>query len=233
MNTALDPNVIAQQFATDGIVIMPGFFPLDQMRELAAELDAVVAADPDRPFGGGEEYARQRATRVRVWSGKDRPQVQRAMSDPRLAQITLAIVGPGYLLGGEGIFSTPNGCGQAWHQDTRSRLPDHYELNRIVFPSDVSPEQGALVFVPGSHRGPDLPPGGHLDPLPGQRSALPGAGTVVLMHTRCFHAVETNRSTKNRTQCNSRVRPATTPEGLGNTPLFRTGPWDFRAGKAV
>ena len=227
----VDPQSIAQQFKRDGIVVLRAFYPADQMRELAAELDAIVSADPDRAFGGGEDYARLRETRVRVWSGKDRPHVARAMSDPRLAEITQAILGLGFLVGGEGIFSTPTGCGQGWHQDTRSREPDHYELNRIVFPSDVAPEQGALLCVPGSHVGPDLPSGGNFDTLPGQKYFLPTAGTLVLMHTRCFHSVEINRSQRPRTQCNSRMRPAAAADGLGNFPIFRTGPWNFRTGK--
>jgi len=222
---------IAEQFRRDGLVLLELFYPLDQMNKLATALDEIVAADPDREFGGGPDYARVCDTRVQVYSGKDCPEILQAMRLPILHHISEAICGPDYKMGGEGIFSTPHGCGQGWHQDTRSREPDQYELNRIIFPRDVDPAQGCLYYVPGSHLGPDLPPGGNHESLPNEVAVTPKAGTLALMHTRCFHRVGVNQNEQRRTQCNSRTRPATAAEGLGDTPVFRVGPWTFSTGK--
>ena len=228
---SVDPPAIAKTFWDQGIVILPGFFVGDLMNQVAAELDAVVAAEPQKPFGSGPDYARLRETRVQVWSGDNLPSVTVVMSDPRLHEITLAILGPDYRLRGCGIFSTPYQCGQGWHQDSRARAPGHYELNRIVFPKNVQPDQGGLMYVPGSYRGPDLPPGGNHESMPGEVVALPTAGTLVLMHTLCYHRVQINQTHQPRTQCNSRAQPQTAPVDICAYPLFRTGPWNFKTGK--
>ncbi|MEI8197434.1 MAG: phytanoyl-CoA dioxygenase family protein [Phycisphaerae bacterium] len=228
---SVDPQAVAQTFRDQGIVILPGFFDPELMKKVAAELDGVVAADPNRPWGSGPEYARLRETKVQVWSGDNLPSVKIAFSDPRLHAITEAILGANYRLRGCGIFSTPYQGGQGWHQDSRDRAPGHYELNRIIFPKNLQPEQGGLVYVPGSFRGPDLPPGGNHESLPGEKVALPTAGTLVLMHTLCYHRVQINQTHTPRTQCNSRAQPLTTPEDICAYPIFRTGPWNFKTGK--
>jgi hypothetical protein len=222
---------IVETFWRDGIVILEQFYEPRIMTELALAFEQLVNSDPSRPFGGGPDYARLRETRVRVWPGKDVPLCEQVMTDSRLDVITKSICGDDMLRLGISIFSTPRGCGQAWHQDSSGHRPEHFELNRIVFPSNVAAEQGELHFVPGSHTGPDLPPGGNYDPLPGERSVAPKAGTLVLMHTRCFHRVGINQTDKPRTQCNSRTRPAGAPDGLTGLPVFRTGKWNFVTGK--
>ena len=233
---SLEPTVVADIFRRDGIVIIPGYYHRELMDNLAAQFDDMIAQDPNRPFGGGADYVRLRETRVQVWSaGGSHPLVEQVMNDPGLVAMTRAICGEDCFLPSTqhvGIFSTPRDGLQGWHQDSRSRERLEFHLNRIVFPRDVHPEQGELFYVPGSHTGPDLPTAGSQESLPGEVRVAPTAGTLVMMHTRCFHRVGINRTDIRRTQCNSRARPAAASEMLCNFPVFTTGPWNFAKNRA-
>jgi ectoine hydroxylase len=223
------PQQVAEVFWRDGIVALHGFYDPVDVAEVARELDETVAAQPNKSFGGGEDYAQRFETKVQVWSANDKPACRRVMENEILAQITEAICGPGFQDGWAlGIFSTPYGCGQGWHQDSGSEDSGHYELNRILFPRDVMVEQGRLACVPGSHRRGRIPAGGNHEPLEGEHYFAPQANTLVLMHTRCFHRVEPNHTQIPRTQINSRARPKTAPEDVSNFAVFRTGTWNFR-----
>lgn len=218
----------AALFWASGILVLRDFFDSQLVERVAKELEETVADDPVRPFGGGDEYGRRFETKVRVWSANDKPACCSAMEDENLAQITEAICGSEFQVASAiGIFSTPFGCGQGWHQDSASQEPGQYELNRILYPTDVRPEQGCLVCVPGSHIRSDLPAGENHGSLPGECSLAPSANTLVLMHSRCYHRVEPNGTETPRTQLNSRARPSTAPEDVCSQAIFRTGRWNF------
>ena len=94
-----------------------------------------------------------------------------------------------------------------------------------MFAAAVPPERGRLIVVPGSHTAGDIPTGGGWDDLDGQVAVAPPAGAVVLMHSRCFHMVERNRTSTPRSQFNGRVLPPECPDDTTAFPLFRAGPW--------
>ena len=74
------------------------------------------------------------------------------------------------------MFSGPGSQGQAWHQDCPPEHPQRFNLNRLVYTSDVDDETGGQVaVVPGSHRMGLLPPGDPSADLDG-RTAAPQAG---------------------------------------------------------
>jgi len=229
-------SVVAARFERLGVVVVTGFCEDATAAAAAGELDAVVASDPERPVTfAAQGYPEVRDTAVRSWGlGEVRDRIPVALSvlrDERLHEWAAAICGPDHVRQPGSIASTFPGCGQAWHQDSRDPHPRHFTLNRIFFPAAVSPEQGRLVLVPGSHLEGDIPaaePYGHLD---GEVAVAPAAGTVVLMHSRCFHQVERNRSTRPRTQVNGRVMPAECPPDVTARPRFSTGPWNFRTGR--
>ena len=224
---AATPAAVAEHFWRDGIVVLEDFLDEAAALALREELASVVATEPNKSFSGGDDYVRHFDVRVQVWPGSEQPQTQKAMSDPRLDQYTRAICREDYAQGFIGIFSTPRGGMQGWHQDSSSPDAGDYEINRIIFPATAQPEQGALVVVPGTHRGGDLPVGGNHEPLPGEIAVSPRAGSLVLMHTRCFHRVAENQTDTPRTQVNSRARPASANDEPCNRAIFRTGIWHF------
>ena len=231
-----DASVVAECFDANGVVLVTGFVETELARSAAAELDAIVAGEPGRSIGFADQgFDKERETAVRSWGlgeVKERvPACRSILRDPRLDEWATAICGPGHTRHPGSIASTFEGCGQAWHQDSDDGHPRHFTLNRILFPAEVPAERGRLVVVPGSHRAGDIPGGGLWDPLDGEVPLAPPAGSLVLMHSRCFHMVERNRTSTPRTQFNGRVQPADCPPGVTARPLFRAGPWNFRTGR--
>ena len=105
--------------------------------------------------------------------------------------------------------------------------PGQFVLDRMLFTRDVEPDQGALYWLPSGHTRGDLPPGGNHDPLPGEASHLPEAGTLIVMHSRCPRRVAVNRSRRPRIHLEARVEPAGARADLCDYAVFRTGTWCF------
>jgi ectoine hydroxylase-related dioxygenase (phytanoyl-CoA dioxygenase family) len=73
-----------------------------------------------------------------------------------LAEVTEALLDPEYSTNPNGLvmYSVGGGRGQAWHQDCPPGGPEskEFNLNRLIYTDDVALADGAIVFVPGSHR---------------------------------------------------------------------------------
>jgi hypothetical protein len=227
---------MVEQFWRDGVVVVEGFVDEERASTAADELSAVVASHPDHPYSFAEQpgFLETRETFVHNWTlasvAEMTPSCAEILTDPRLDEVAVAIVGPDYRPAGGMVTATAPGCGQAWHQDTRDPDPRHFTLNRIVFPSRSMEEAGRLLVVPGSHREGDIASGASFDHRPGAVPVAPSPGALVLMHSRCWHAVEVNRSGRSRVQFNARVLPADCPEDVTLFPMFTQGPWNFRTG---
>ncbi|MFW6039097.1 MAG: phytanoyl-CoA dioxygenase family protein [bacterium] len=215
-----------ETFNEQGIVILPGYLSGDVVREVDAYLQTLLA-DTEKGFGN-PAYGETFDTWVKVWPIGGVEACERLWAEPRITEATRAVLGEDYTLDAQSAFCTPAGCGQAWHQDSWSSEPDQFVLNRIVFTRDYTPAQGELVYVPGSHRMGNLPPGGNFEPIEREQRVAPTAGTLVLMNSRCFHQVSKNQSDAPRIQVNSRVRPSRAAADLCRYAIFRTGRWDFR-----
>lgn len=217
---------LAERFARDGILLVPGVVSGAAASALADAIEARLAeaAAPRDP-----EYARRFDMTVDVAGTHGLDVVAAAFLLPVVLETTGAALGPGWVTDCPAlVFSTPAGGGrQGWHQDSSEEGQDQFVVNRIIYPRGVAHDQGALVVVRGSHRRGDIPAGGNHDDIDGQEELQPEPGTLALMHSRLWHRVSDNRSTRARTQVNHRVRPATARAGLCATPVFRTGRWDF------
>jgi hypothetical protein len=220
-------DAIVETFERDGVVAVEGLLPKADIAAADGVADAFLGQLDGKPWAAGEDYCRRFDIWTKVFSQIDEPAVARLFDDPVMQRLTEALAGAGAAAGGIGSWVTPEGCGQAWHQDSWSEDPALFILNRIVFTRDMAPEQGRLVAVPGSHRAGDLPPGEPYEPLPGQQALAPAANTTVFLHTRTFHCVEKNRTARPRIQFNRRVVPAGVPQDLTSRARFRNGTWDF------
>ena len=90
----------------------------------------------------------------------------------QLSEITRAALGEGFTSTGSLVmFSVGGGRGQAWHQDCPPGAGQGFNLNRLFYTEDVSYEDGALVYVPGSHRFGRIPPGDAQEPMEGEKDA--------------------------------------------------------------
>jgi ectoine hydroxylase-related dioxygenase (phytanoyl-CoA dioxygenase family) len=219
----------AEAFASDGIVVLPGFFSAAECAGANAFLDRCEAEAPRRSLRASADYAERFDTRVKSWTKIDDEPTLALTNHPRLDAVTRTVLGEGgEQIYGTFAFGTPRDCGQGWHQDTAEAAPDQFCLNRLVYPRAVDLAQGALWYVPRSFRR-DLPAGENEGDIEGQVALAPVAGTVVLMHSRCFHRVGRNHSDRLRLMLNCRVQPAAARADLTDFARFRTGTWQHSA----
>ena len=114
--------------------------------------------------------------------------------------------------------------GHGWHQDTgtdEDRVAQMM-LNRLIYFQDHSPEKGGLWYVPGSiHMGHLTQHAGeHHGPLPGEVEVIPTAGTLVMLHSRCYHRVGHNITDEPRLMFNLRAKPDSGARLLPSPPAW-------------
>ena len=148
-----------------------------------------------------------------------------------LAEVTEALLDGGYTTNPNGLvmYSVGGGRGQAWHQDCPPGGPEckEFNLNRLIYTDDVALADGAVVFVPGSHRFGRIPSGGHQEPIEGEITLEPRAGTVIFLHGHVYHRVTPNLNRKPRTSINLRAYPAGTDAAVNCVGVYRNGDVNF------
>lgn len=181
----------SRQFRTDGYLVLEHFFD----DALMDRLDRLIRAHfGDNPaFGHQAEFLDQSQTEVIPWFPQQEGMREFDEVDglADLGRLTAAILGQGWeRLYCMVMFSKQGTSGQAWHQDCAPEDPAVFNLNRLVYTRDITPEIGGeTVVVPGSHRLGLLPAGDPHGELPGQVVLKPGKGTLVLLHGHCWHRV--------------------------------------------
>ena len=107
-------------------------------------------------------------------------------------------------------------CGLAFSPALRARFVQPYpdaiiHLTCLFMLSDFTPETGATLVLPKSHRRPFNPTGESgvekFEPMSGEKYATGSAGSVIVMDSRCWHAVAPNRSKKPRVAFAVRFAP--------------------------
>jgi hypothetical protein len=229
------PQQLRERFERDGVVILPGFLSEEEMIPLRREIEiqyAPRAATAATSHNGTGKYANYECD-VLVWAplAEKNAEFIKLDASERFRQATEAAIGPGYSTSGAGLvmYSVGGGRGQAWHQDCPPGAADerNFNLNRLFYVEDVSLADGAIVFVPGSHRMGRIPPGGHQEPITGERALEPRAGTLVLLHGHVYHRVTPNLNMKPRVSINIRVYPAGTPMSVTCIGVYRNGDVNF------
>jgi ectoine hydroxylase-related dioxygenase (phytanoyl-CoA dioxygenase family) len=226
------------RFDRDGVLIFPGFLSEAEMAPLRREMEkhyAPRAATAATTHNGAGKYAKFECD-VLVWGpiAENNAEFLALQANARLNDVTTIVVGEDYTKSASGLvmFSVGGGRGQAWHQDCPSPEPGApesraFNLNRLFYTDNVTLDDGAIVFVPGSHRMGRIPPGGHQDPIAGERALEPTAGTLVLLHGHVYHRVTPNLNMKPRTSINLRAYPKGTPTTVTCIGIYRNGSVNF------
>jgi len=226
---------LRQRFDRDGVVVMPGFLSEPHMLPLRRELDAhyaPLAVTAATSHNGSGVLAKFECD-VIVWAPlKEGNTAFIALNEMReLGEVTEVLLDAGYQTNPQGLvmYSVGGGRGQAWHQDCPPGGPESQEfnLNRLIYTDDVALADGAIVFVPGSHRFGRIPSGGHQEPIEGEITLEPRAGTVVFLHGHVYHRVTPNLNRKPRTSINLRAYPAGTDASVNCIGVYRNGDVNF------
>ena len=131
-----------QRFERDGYVFPYQAMPADEALAYRAEVETLMAERPD-----AIEYARGHANLVF-------PAIDRLSRDERIIDAASAILGSDVLLWGAGLVPKPPQSDRfiSWHQDlTYWGLDGTDEVAVWMSLGEVTPENGCMRFLPGSH----------------------------------------------------------------------------------
>ena len=226
----MDLSTLAEQFERDGYVVVSGFLDAAACQKVNAALDEhfhieAIAKAPDEEARHGCDVA--------FWNpiSEGHPVFLELMNNCELDRLTRAVLGGDYVTGARHTLvmaSLLGGVGQAWHQDSPPDSGRNFNLNRLIYTRDVTPEDGAIFVVPGSHKMGRISGGGDQETIEGELMLTPAAGTLVLLHGHCFHKVTPNQSCRPRISINFRALAAGVPEDICMTGVYRNATVDFR-----
>jgi len=193
--TAIDH--LVEQLALNGAAILPDALPRLAVEQLAAELDEVYRRQCDEV--GGEALLRELgdADIARCPLAYHDAFLQLAQH-PAITGVARRLLGEHVvLLMQNGIVNRPGEphAQTRWHRDLNhqywvSSAP--FALSALVCLDDFTAENGATLFLPGSHLAAQFPPADTVD-----RSATTvtaAAGSIIFMNAMTFHRAGTNRS---------------------------------------
>jgi ectoine hydroxylase-related dioxygenase (phytanoyl-CoA dioxygenase family) len=182
----------------DGFLPLPGILTTEQVRQLRARVDELIAAE-------GEDAGKE----VHQEAGTDRladlvnkgaifdvfythPRVLAAIAHVLSGNLKLSSLNCRVARPGEGL--------QALHADWGKPVEpgDYAVCNSIWLLDDFTTENGATRVVPGTHRSGQLPREALADPMaphPDELLMLAPAGTVVVFNSHVWHGGTRNRTT--------------------------------------
>ena len=208
-----------QFYRDQGYLVVDNVLSATELAQLHTDLDTVVAA-ASGVTSNNEVYDLEpthsaEAPRVRriKHPHKVMPSVQNLMHHPKLVAILQQLIGPGVRFQTSKLNMKAAGYGAAveWHQDWAFYPHTNDDLLAVgVMLDDVDDDNGPMMVIPGSHKGPvlDHHAGGYfcgaIDPVKSEmdlNAAVPltgPAGSLTFHHVRAIHGSALNRSDRSR-----------------------------------
>lgn len=164
--TTLITKSIENTYATDGVVVIPGVFTKEECVRMKEE--AYQALKTPNPYYRHQtiNYTPQGHPSVLLWPSLINPYLNQIRADKRLQNIVRRFLGDEVKqLNNQVYFREPGDDDQfAWHQDIIFRIPKERHPNiagnyiqTIIAIDDITKDNGAVEFIPGSHKGPEIP----------------------------------------------------------------------------
>ena len=200
--------------------------------ELMRRLDKkIIEHFGDNPaFLHSKDFIEKAKTDVIPWFPQDKGRSDFDIVDDHreLRELTQALLGDNWArLHCMVMFSKQGTAGQAWHQDCAPEYPARYNLNRLVYTSNIDETTGGqTVVVPGSHRRGLLPAGDPWADFEDQVILHPKAGTLVLLHGHIWHRVLPIHG-RYRYSTNYRAVPARTAPDITDVCVYRNMRYQF------
>lgn len=195
----MDIEQLRHDFWEHGYLVLEDFFDPELMDRADRVIRSYFGNDPQ--FRHEEEFLKKSQTEVIPWfpQNSDLPEYVADLAEPfdqmeksrALKRLTEALLGENWnRLYGMVMFSRKGSSGQAWHQDCAPEDNEKFNLNRLVYTRNLSPDVGGQTLVmPGSHRMGLLPAGNPHEDMDGQIVLSPKQGTLVLLHGHTWHRV--------------------------------------------
>lgn len=221
-------------FWRDGYLVLEDFFDHELMDEYQRLILEHFGDTPE--FLHNEEFLEKAATDVIPWFPQqdgfaifDQVEKHRYLVD-----LTSAILGEGWSgLYCMTMFSAQGTRGQAWHQDCAPENASIFNLNRLIYTEDLSPEVGGqTVVVPGSHRRGELTVGATDEDFSDQLILTPRKGTLLMLHGHTWHRVLPVIG-RYRVSTNYRCCPKGTPANITDICVYRNMRYRFDTNEVV
>jgi ectoine hydroxylase-related dioxygenase (phytanoyl-CoA dioxygenase family) len=202
-----------------GYLVLEGRIPLDELAPVRAALQRVVegargldASDEVYDLEDSHRPDQPRVRRIKLPHTVD-PAFDGLLRSEAILGPVRDLIGPSLRLNSSKLNLKSAGFGAAveWHQDWAFYPHTNDDILAVgVMLNDVGPDNGPLLVLPGSHRGPihdhhaDGRFCGAIDPDAsgldlGRAVALTGpAGSISLHHVRTVHGSDLNRSAADR-----------------------------------
>jgi len=231
---SMNYHLLAEQFHEQGFLVVEDMFDPALMDRYQSLIAAHFGESPE--FSHSAEFLDRSATEVIPWfpreEGVDAFDI--VEQDARLRALTDAILGEGwYSLYCMTMFSRRGSRGQAWHQDCAPENAAVFNMNRLVYTADISPQIGGeVVVVPGSHRRGLLSVGPVDEEFADQLVLSPRKGTLVMLHGHTWHRVLPVHG-GNRVSTNYRCSPRGTPANITDICVYRNMRYRFETSEVV
>jgi len=231
---AMKLNSVAGGFERDGYVVIENFFAADLMDDLDELIRIHFGENPD--YLHDHEFLDQAQTEVIPWFPQNEgvKAFDAIDGDSRFRELSEAILGEGWTSQYSMVmFSKQGTSGQAWHQDCAPDDPTTFNLNRLVYTSDITDEIGGqTVVVPGSHKKGLLPTGDPVGKFENQVVLRPRKGTLLLLHGHTWHRVLPITG-RYRYSTNYRAAPTGTPDTITDVCVYRNMRYQFSTSSVI
>lgn len=230
----MDLNDVLKNFKRDGYAVIEDFFPRGLMDGLDKLIRGHFGENPG--FLHDDDFLDQAQTEVIPWFPQN--EGVRAFDaideESRFRELTSAVLGDGWTSQYSMVmFSKQGTSGQAWHQDCAPEDSNVFNLNRLVYTSDITDEIGGqTVVVPGSYKRGLLPTGDPVGEFGDQVVLRPRKGTLVLLHGHTWHRVLPIKG-RYRYSTNYRAAPAGTPDDVTDVCVYRNMRYRFSTSSVV
>lgn len=232
--TNFDYDKLAETFWLQGYLLIENFFSSDLMDDYNRVILNHYGVDP--AFSHNDEFLQKASTEVIPWF----PQAEgvdlfnAVENDERLQSLTKAILGEQWqALYCMTMFSKQGTKGQAWHQDCEPDDASQFNVNRLVYTHDITPEMGGqTLVVPGSHKRGVITVGQPDETFSDQLVISPKKGTLLLLHGHAWHRVLPVKGSY-RVSTNYRCMPKGVAESVTDICVYRNMRYKFETNTVV
>lgn len=234
MKSDLDYEALAHQFWQQGYLLIENFFDPSLMDEYNQAILDHYGVDP--AFFHNDEFLQKASTEVIPWF----PQAEgctlfdQVEQDSRLGLLTEKILGEQWqALYCMTMFSKKGTKGQAWHQDCEPDDASQFNVNRLVYTHDITPQMGGqTLVVPGSHKRGVITVGEPDEVFTDQLVISPKKGTLLLLHGHAWHRVLPVNG-QYRVSTNYRCMPKGVAESVTDICVYRNMRYKFETNTVV
>jgi hypothetical protein len=225
---------LLSDFEQDGFLVIEDFFDPDLMDDLDHRIRDHFGDNPE--FLHDDLFIGKSKAEVVPWFPQNEGVIafDEINVKARFRGLTTTILGAGWSSQNCMVmFSAKGTNGQAWHQDCSPDDATVFNLNRLVYTSDISDKIGGqTVVVPGSFRQGILPAGDPLGEFKNQVVLRPKKGTLILLHGHTWHRVLPITGAR-RYSTNYRAAPAGTPDDVTDVCVYRNMRYRFSTCEVV